>query len=116
MSLLEGFACPCVLMEHVQTPDGAGGCISGWTDGVEFVSHQALDTSIEARRAQKESVTSVYSALVDKSVPIEYNSYFKDRSTGETYRVTSHPVEKQAPASSALPLKYFTAERKELPS
>ena len=45
------------------------------------------------------------------AVPIEYNDVFKDKTTGETYRVTSNPEDKKAPRSSTLPLKYFTAER-----
>lgn len=111
MSLLDDFACTCVFMEKKRVPDGAGGHIVEWTEGAEFANYQALDTSMEARRAEKEGVTSLYSALVDKAVPIEYNDVFKDKTTGETYRVTSDPEDKQAPKSSTLPLKYFTAER-----
>ena len=111
MSLLDDFAHSCVLMEKKRVPDGAGGYIVEWTEGAEFTNYQALDTSMEARRAEKEGVTSLYSALVDKAVPIEYNDVFKDKTTGETYRVTSNPEDKQAPRSSTLPLKYITAER-----
>ena len=116
MSLLEDFARTCVLMEKTRTPDGAGGYITTWTDGAEFLNFQALDTSMEARRAEKEGVTSLYSALVTRDVPIEYNDFFRDRDTGETYRVTSEPKDKQAPKSASFALKYFTAERKALPT
>ena len=54
-------------------------------------------------------------ALVDKALPIEYGDYFKDTLTGLTYRVTSNPSEKESPKSATFALKYFTAERKELP-
>lgn len=111
MSLLDDFASKCVLMEKTRTPDGAGGYIVAWAEGAEFLNYQALDTSMEARRAEKEGVTSLYSVLVDKAVPIEYNDVFKDKTTGETYRVTSNPENKQAPKSSTMQLKYFTAER-----
>ena len=57
----------------------------------------------------------VYSALVDKELPIEYGDYFKDAETGLTYRVTSNPSEKGSPKSATFALKYFTAERRELP-
>lgn len=111
MSLLDDFAHPCVLMEKKRVPDGAGGYIVEWTEGTEFTNYQDLNSSMEARRAEKEGVTSLYSALVDKAVPIEYNDVFKDKTTEETYRVTSNPEDKKAPRSSTLPLKYFTAER-----
>lgn len=116
MSLLDDFARPCVLLEKTRKPDGEGGYTIEWADGAEFMNYQALDTSMEARRAEKEGVTSVYSALVDKAVPIEYNDYFRDESTGETYRVTSNPEEKQSPKSASFSLKYFTAERKVPPT
>ena len=116
MSLLNDFARPCVLLEKTRKPDGEGGYIVEWTDGAEFINYQALDTSMEARRAEKEGVTSLYSALVGKTVPIEYNDYFRDETTGKTYRVTSDPEERVAPRSSTLPLKYFTAERRALPT
>ncbi len=118
MSLLDDFASKCVLMEKTRTPDGAGGYETTWTSGAEFLNYQALDTSMEARRAEKDGVTSVYSALVNKAVPIEYGDYFRDKATGNTYRVTSNPEERAAPkaAGSLIQgLKFFTVERKELP-
>lgn len=115
MSLLSYFARSCVLMEKTRVPDGEGGYTLDWMEGATFQNYQALDTSMEARRAEKEGVTSVYSALVDKALPIEYGDYFKDTETGLTYRVTSNPSEKESPKSATFSLKYFTAERKELP-
>lgn len=115
MSLLDDFARTCVLLEKSRKPDGEGGYIVEWTDGAEFQNYQALDTSMEARRAEKAGVTSLYSALVDKSVPIEYNDYFRDTVTGETYRVTSEPTDKKSPKSASFSLKYFTAEKRALP-
>lgn len=118
MSLLDDFGNNCVLMEKTRTQDGAGGYIVSWTEGAEFLNYQALDTSMEARIAEKEGVTAVYSALVNQSVPIEYNDYFRDTKTGLTYRVTSNPEEKAAPKSAGTiikALKFFTAERKDLP-
>lgn len=116
MSLLDDFARTCVLMEKKRVPDGAGGYIVEWTEGAEFTNYQALDTSMEARIAEKQGVTSLYSALVRSDFPIDYNDYFRDRTTGQTYRVTSDPEEKVAPKSASFALKFFTAERKELPT
>ena len=82
MSLLNDFARPCVLMEKARVEDGEGGYTIDWKDGVTFQNYQALDTSLEARRAEKQGVTSVYSALVDKDVPIEYGDYFKEKERG----------------------------------
>lgn len=116
MSLLDDFGHNCVMMEKTRIPDGEGGYMTAWKEGLEFVNHQALDSSMEARRAEKEGVTSVYSALVRSDLPIEYNDVFKDMETGLTYRVTSNPAEKVAPRSASFGLKYFTAEKYALPS
>ena len=116
MSLLDDFARACVLMEKTRVADGAGGYEVTWTEGAEFSNYQALDTSTEARIAERQGMTSIYSALVIKSLPIEYNDVFKDTSTGFTYRVTSDPTDKEAPSSSTFDLKYFTAERWDLTS
>ena len=118
MSLLDSYSRECVLMEKKRTLSPEGGWKTEWSEGLIFQNHQALDTSMEARRAEKDGVTSVYSALVEKSFPIEYNDYFRDTSTGNTYRVTSNPEERAAPRSAGptvRALKFFTAERKELP-
>lgn len=115
MSLLDDFGKGCVLMEKSRQPDGESGYITTWSEGLEFTNYQALDTSMQARIAEKQGVTSVYSALVRSDLPIEYNDYFKDKTTGLTYRVTSNPEDKVAPKSASFALKYFTAERKELP-
>lgn len=119
MSLLDDFARTCTILEKKREPDGEGGYLTVWSDGAQFQNYQALDTSMEARRAEKEGVTSLYSALVDKAVPIEYNDYFRDDDLGVTYRVTSNPEERQAPKSAGpvmQALKFFTAERRALPT
>lgn len=114
MSILDDFSQDCVIIEKRRVPDGEGGSITTWEEGLEFKNYQALDTSMEARIAEKQGVTSVYSVLVDKAIPIEYGDYFKVKSSGNVYRVTSNPDEKQAPKSASFSLKYFTAERTEL--
>lgn len=116
MSLLDDFARSCVLMEKKRVPGDEGGWGVIWEEGAEFKNYPYLDTSMEARRAEKEGVTSTYSVLVDRDFPLEYNDYFRDKITGKTYRVTSDPEEKKAPKSASIALKYCTAERKELPT
>lgn len=115
MSLLEQFARPCVLLKKTSEPDREGGRKNVWKDGEPCSVCLALDTSMEARKAEKQGVTSLYSALTDWDAPIAYNDYFRDVGTGHTYRVTSEPSEKCSPGSASFALKSFTAERKELP-
>lgn len=115
MSLLDSYAKTCTIMEKQRVSDGEGGWEVQWKDGAEFTNYYALDTSMMARLAEKDGVTSTYSVLVDSAVPIEELDYFRDNESGLTYRVTSRPEEKQAPKTASFSLKFFTAERKELP-
>lgn len=116
MSLLDYFSRTCVLMEKTRVPGSEGGYVTTWSEGAEFINHQALNTSTEAQIAEKQGISSIYEALVERDLPIEYGDYFKDKETGAVYRVTSRPEEKQAPKSASFALKYFTAERTELPT
>lgn len=114
--LLNDYAHTCTILVKEETRDGEGGRKTEYVDGAQFTNHQALDTSTEARRAEQEGVTSLYSGLIDQGVQLEYGDYFRDEVIGNTYRVTSIPDEKQSPASASFSLKYFTAERKEAPT
>lgn len=116
MSLLDQFSRKCVIMEKPRKPDGEGGYVTTWAEGAEFVNHQALNTSTEAQIAERQGVSSIYEALVQSDLPVEYGDYFKDKESGNIYRLTSRPEEKVAPKSASFALKYFTAERTELPT
>uniref|UniRef100_UPI004026525B hypothetical protein n=1 Tax=Gemmiger formicilis TaxID=745368 RepID=UPI004026525B len=114
MSLLDDFSHSCIIMDKRTKLDGEGGYATEWREGAEFANYVALDSSLEARQAEAQGVTSVYTGVVNRDVPIEYGSVYKDVETGAYYRVTSRPEEKQAPktASSMLRnLMSFTAER-----
>lgn len=116
MSLLDDYARTCTLLEKKRTMSDEGGWKTEWVDGLVFQNHYTLDTSMEALIAEKQGVTSMYSALVEKTFPIEFNDYFRDDTTGYTFRVTSNPEEKETPSMSTMDYKFFTAERRALPT
>lgn len=119
MSLLKEAERKCVVMIKNRVTTPAGGEAVTWTDGETFVNRPATDTSMEALKAEKLGVSSVYSGLIDGDVPLHYNDIFRDIDSGATFRVTSRPEENQAPLCASPMLRgkmYFTAERAELPS
>lgn len=116
MSLLDDFARTCTLLEKTRTSDGEGGYYTTWTDGTTFENYQALNTSNEAIAAEQQGANRTYYALVNQAVPIEYYDYFRDETTGDTYRVTTHPEDKVSPGSATFNLKYFEAIRSNLPT
>lgn len=119
MSLLKARERQCVILVENRVSDKAGGETVTWTEGETFVNRPALDTSKETRKAEKLGDSGAYSGMIDAEVGLHYGDIFRDTVSGETFRVTSRPEDKQAP-SCASPLlrgkKSFTAERVELPS
>lgn len=114
--MMESLAHECTLLVKTPVSDGEGGWTNGWADGPAFKTYPALDSSIQARRAEKEGVSSLYTVLVPQNVPISLGDYYRDDKTGETFHVTSNPEEKETPATSTLGVKSFTAEKKGLPT
>lgn len=113
--MMESLAHECVLLEKRRTQSPEGGWITAWTDGPEFKTYPALDSSMQARIAEKDGVTSVYTILVQQDVPVDVGDYFRDNTVDAIFRVTSRPEEKVTPVTSQLDLKAFTAERTALP-
>ena len=74
MSLLDDFSHSCIIMDKLTKPDGEGGYATEWREGAEFANYVALDSSLEARQAEAQGVTSVYTGIVRIDVPIEYLS------------------------------------------
>ena len=117
MDLLTAAERNCVVLVKHSARTPAGSEVTTWTDGKEFTNHPALNMSVEAMKAEKLSVKSVYSGLIDADVPLHYGDIFRDTVSGATFRVTSRPEEKQAPSCASPAFagkKYFTAERVEL--
>lgn len=106
-----GFEAACTLLEKTRVPDGAGGYITGWTDGVEFTVYKYMSSTNEVRIAEQKGFTSVYSGFVDKDFPLNRGDVFRDNETKITYRVTSDPNDNKAPEMSTLDYKEFSAER-----
>lgn len=115
MSLLDYYLnSNCVLMEKVRTSDGEGGWVVEWTPGVQFDAAVILDTSMQARIAEKEGVTSVYTVTTRRSTPLAFHDVFKRLPDGAIFRVTGNGADKQSPAVSTLDMCQVTAERWEL--
>ena len=92
-------------------PNGMGGYDEKYADGAEFNGSLVMDTSTEARVAEKQGVTSLYTLTVSPDVPLDYGNRFKDKDTGIEYRITSRTGEKQTPAMASFQFQNFSVER-----
>lgn len=116
MSLLSESMEKCVMMDKRTEPDGYGGFINTWTDGAPFEAAIVFDTSIEARAAQAQGVTSRYTVTVPKSIILEYHDVFRRLDDGKIFRVTSDGDDKKTPDSATIQIRQVTAEEWSLPS
>ena len=110
MSLLENAMTSCVFLDKKKSPDGQGGYINTWTEGAEFQAAISFDTSIEARVAEKQGVTNLYTVSTQKATVLDYHDVFKRISDGKIFRVTSDGDDKATPNSSKLNMRVVTAE------
>lgn len=107
---------PCVLVEKKREPDGEGGFYTTWAEGAQFDAAITLDSTMQARIAEKDGVTSVYTVTTKRATLLEYHDVFKRLSDGVVFRVTSNGTDKQSPGASSLDIAQVTAERWELPT
>lgn len=116
MSLLTDAFEPFVMLDKTTAPDGYGGFISTWAEGAEFPAAATFDTSIEARVAGVQGVTSLYTITTTKAVNLQYHDVLKRLSDNKVFRVTSDGDDKKTPASATLNMRQVTAEEWSLPN
>lgn len=110
MSLLHDAMTDVVMLDKQSVEDGEGGFISKWTEGAAFRAAITFDTSIEARAAEKQGVTSLYLVATSRSAMLRYHDVFKRLSDGKIFRVTSDGDDKFTPRSATLDIRQVTAE------
>lgn len=116
MSLLTEQMEECVMLDKTTVPDGYGGYRAKYVDGAEFSAAITFDTSIEARTAEQQGVTSMYTVTTGKEMTLEYHDVFRRSRDGKIFRVTSDGDDKHTPASASLNMRQVTAEEWELPN
>lgn len=117
MSLLSEAMEKCILLNKSSVPDGYGGRRDIWQESdFDFNAAIVFDTSLEARRAEKEGVTSLYTVTTEKSIKLEYHDVFKRISDNKIFRVTSDGDDKYTPVSATLNMRQVTAEEWNLPN
>ena len=102
MSMIEESMEPVCFMEKTRTPDGEGGFITAWTEGTEFKASITFDTSMQARIADKQGVSSIYTVTTAKNAHLEFHDVIKRLSDGKIFRITSDGDDKQTPARAVF--------------
>lgn len=116
MNLIDSIMESCTMQDRVTTNDGVLGFVSTWKDGATFQAAIIKDSSMEARVAEKQGVTEVFTVVTEKGVGLEYHDVFRRNSDGQIFRVTSNQKDSEAPNASTVKIGKVTAERWELVS
>ena len=111
MRLYETMMENCQLMDKRSVSDGMGGFVYEWTDGAPFRAAIIKDNSMQARLAEKEGVTELYTVTADKGVSLDFHDVFKRLSDGQIFRITSNVKDSETPQVSSFQFGQVTAER-----
>lgn len=114
MSLIDTMMEPCVMMDRQTSSDGMGGFIHTWTEGAEFDAAVVKDNTLNARIAEKDGVTEVYTVTVPKGVTLDFHDVFRRVSDSSVFRVTSNIRDSKPPEVASFAFGQVTAERWEL--
>lgn len=110
MSLLDEAMETFVIMNKISVPDGYGGRKVTWTEGAEIKGALVFDSSMQARIAMAQGVTSVYTLVTKKSLILDYHDVLKRISDGKILRVTSDGDDLKTPSSASLDMRNVTCE------
>ena len=110
MSLLSSAMDDCVFIDKTTESDGYGGYIPTYKQGAGFKAAVVFNTSLEARRAEKEGVKSLYTVTTSRALTLEYHDIFMRLRDGKIFRVTSDGDDSYTPSSATLDMRQVTAE------
>lgn len=116
MSLLSDSMENCIMLNKITENDGYGGYITTYVDGAEFEAAIVLENSLQARIAEKQGVTALYTITTEKSLNLQFHDVFKRISDGKIFRVTSDGDDNKTPASAGLNMRQVSAEEYTLPT
>lgn len=97
MSMIEESMENCVLMTKIRVPDGEGGFTTTWAEGAGFMAAITFNSSMQARIADKQGVSSLYTVTTAKNASLEYHDVIKRLKDGKIFRVTSDGDDVQTP-------------------
>ena len=104
------------MIDRTTAPDGYGGIESVWVDGATFQAAIVLDSSMQARIAAVQGVSSLYTITTNKNLNLQYHDVFRRKRDNKIFRVTSNGDDKKTPDSASLNMRQVSAEEWRLPN
>ena len=116
MSLVSNAMEKTYIMDKTKVPDGRGGTIDTYTQGMEIMVAYSFDSSTQARIAEAAGTTDRYTLTTRKSVNLQYHDVVKRARDNKIFRITSDGDDNYTPASSSLNIRQVEAEGWEIPA
>ena len=111
MSLLDEAFEKAYIMDKTTEPDGYGGVITTWAEGAQIECTFAMDSSLQAKLAEKQGVKDLYTITTRKNVVLRYHDWIKRARDGGFYRITSNGDDSETPVSAGLNMRVVSAEK-----
>lgn len=116
MSLLTEAMEECIMMDKRTVPDGYGGFITEWVDGAGIRAAIVFDSSMQARIADVQGVTALYTITTEKNINLQYHDVLRRLKDGKIFRVTSDGDDHKTPRTASLNMRVVTAEEWSIPN
>lgn len=110
MSLLDDSMEKFEMMDRTTVPDGYGGYTTTWKAGAEIPAASVKDSSMEAKIAEKQGVTALYTITTRKNVNLKHNDIIRRVSDGKLFRITSDGDDEATPSGANLNMRQVSAE------
>lgn len=115
MSLLEQAFEDYEFLDKKRTSDGMGGYSTQWTVGATIGCAVSFNNSLEARKAQKEGVSSVYTLITKRDITLEYHDVLRRVRDKKIFRITSDGDDDYTPPSAGLDMRAVSCEEWQIP-
>lgn len=116
MSLLDDAFESFIMLNKITEDDGYGGTTTRWSEGAQIQGAIVFDSSIQARIAEAQGVTSVYTLTTRKDINLQYHDVLRRVNDGKIFRVTSDGDDRFTPESASLDMRQVTCEEWTLPA
>lgn len=110
MSLLSDAMESFTIIDKHTTSDGMGGYDTEWVDGATIQAVAVKDASLQARVAEKQGVTGIYTITTEKQINLQFHDILRRESDKKIFRVTSNGDDKATPKSASLNMRQVSAE------
>lgn len=115
MSLLDKAFESYIILNAQKVDDGYGGTVTTWVEGAKIQCAFQFNNSIEAKTAEAQGVTSVYTLTTRKNVTLQYHDVLRRVRDGKIFRITSDGDDLYTPDSAGLNMRNVSAEEFVLP-